>query len=305
MTNRSLRGGRDMMTVDELNSLIVAMLLDLPRQVGHAGRYIVDHPDVVLVHSMRDLATQASVSPATLMRLVQALGFEGWSDFRAVYAAELRRAPAAYADRASRALDGSDMPALLKESFAAHRANLDHAAGINPPEVFSRAAAILAEADRVVISAFMSCRGPGLTFAYLCRMLRDDVSILGGEASSLAADLALLRSGDAVLSINFQPYGQEIDKVARAVAESGARLVCLSDSQATQVTRVADETLIFPVEGPSFFPSITAAHALVESLIVSLLAHLGDPATERIRKVERALYDSGTYSSVHNSRKAD
>ncbi len=293
------------MTLQELHSLIVNTLPTLPRQVGQAGRHVVDHPDAVLIYSMRDLAARAGVSPATLLRLTQALGFESWADFRAVHADNLLRAPVAYADRASRALHSSGLPALVEESFAAHRANLDHAAGVNPPEVFGRAAAILAEADRVFISAFMSCRGPGLTFAYLCRMLRDNVSFLGGEASSLASDLALLRPTDAVLSINFQPYGHEIDKVARAVADSGAKLICLSDSRATQATRVATETLIFPIEGPSFFPLITTAHALVESLIVSLLARLGDDAAKRIRKIENALYESGTYSSVHNQRKED
>jgi DNA-binding MurR/RpiR family transcriptional regulator len=293
------------MTLQELHTRIVEMLPDLPRQVGQAGRHVVDHPDAVLIHSMRDMAARAGVSPATLLRLTQALGFESWADFRAVHADDLRRAPDAYADRASRALDRSGLPALLEEGFAAHRANLDHAVAVNPPEVFTRAAGILAEADRVFISAFMSCRSPGLTFAYLCRMLRDNVAFLGGESASLAADLALLRPNDAVLSINFQPYGHEIDKVARAVADSGARLICLSDSRATQATRVATETLIFPVEGPSFFPSLTVAHALVESLIVSLLARLGEDATKRIRKIENALYESGTYSSVNNQRKED
>lgn len=294
-----------MMTVQELQALIVEMLPDMPRQLALAARYIADHPDEVLVHSMRDLASRASVAPATLQRLVQTLKFGSWADFRAVYARQLRSAPDAYAERASRALDRSGLSGLLQESFAAQRANLDHAAGVNPPEALARSAAILAEADRVFISAFMSCRGPGLTFAYLCRMLRDNVFFLGGEGSPLAADLALLRPEDAVLTINFQPYGREIDGVASAVGESGAKLVCLSDSRATQVTRVARETLIFPVEGPSFFPSLTAAHALVESLAIAVLTHLGDSATRRIRLIEEAYYASGTYSQTNNHRKVD
>lgn len=291
------------MTLQELHALIVETLPAMPRQVAQAARHIADHPDEVLIHSMRDLASRAGVSPATLLRLAQSLRFDGWAEFRAVYAQDLRRAPEAYAERASRALDRSGVSALLQESFVAQRANLDHTVGVNPPEAFARSAALLAAADRVFISAFMSCRGPGLTFAYLCRMLRDNVFLLGGDASPLAADLALLRPTDAVLTINFQPYGQEIDKIASAVADSGAKLVCLSDSRATQATRVAAETLLFSVEGPSFFPSLTAAHLLVESLAISILAHLGEEATRRIRQIENAYYTSGTYSAVNNQRR--
>lgn len=291
------------MTVEELNKTILDLLPDMSRQISQAGRYVMDHPDEVLILSMRDLASHAGVAPTTLLRMSQALGFESWTEFRAIYVARLRQAPEAYADRADRAVDQSAMPDLIQESFQAHRANLDHTAGINSAESFAHAAKVLAEADRVYISAFMSCRGPGLTFAYLCRMLRDDVTFLGGEGSALETDLALLGPKDAVLTINFQPYGREIDKVARAVSESGAQLICLSDSRATPVTCVAAETLIFPIEGPSFFPSITAAHALVESLIISLLSHLGDDATKRIRKIESALYKEGAYNPVTSSKR--
>ncbi|MDX0967910.1 MurR/RpiR family transcriptional regulator [Sinorhizobium medicae] len=293
------------MTVQELQALIVRSLPDMPRRLALAARYIVDHPDEVLVHSMRDLASRASVAPATLKRLVQTLQFGSWADFRAVYARQLRSAPDAYAERARRALHSSGFSALLQESFAAQRINLDNAAGVNLPEAFSRSAKLLGEADRVFIASFMSCRGPGLTFAYLCRMLRDNVFLLGDGTSPLAADLALLQPTDAILTINFQPYAREADIIVRAVDESGAKLVCVSDSRATHLTRVAQETLIFPVEGPSFFPSLTAAHALVETLAIAMLTHLGDRATQRIRHIEDAYYASGTYSQTNILRKVD
>ena len=137
-----------------------------------------------------------------------------------------------------------------------------------------------------------------MTFAYLCRMLRNNVALLGAEATSLGVDLALLRSSDTVLSINFDPYGHETTQIARAIESTGATLICLSDSRATPLTRLAAETLIFPVDGPSFFPSIAAAQVLVEALIAAVLTQLGPEATARIGHIEKALYDSGTYVSL-------
>src|SRR5690606_34652187 len=128
------------------------------------------------------------------------LGFQGWADFRNLHVNHVRQTPAPYTERATRALSQSGVHALVAESFVAWRANLEQTESLNPPEVFARAAKHLVAAERVFVSAFMSCRGPGLTFTYLCRMLRNNVALLGSEATSLGVDMALLRRGDAVLS---------------------------------------------------------------------------------------------------------
>ena len=287
------------MTLAELHARIIDSLPDMPRQVALAARYVVDHPDDVPLISMRDLAARAGVSPATLLRLTQSLSFANWGDFRLLHVNHLRQTPIPYTERATRALSRNGVDALVAESFIAYRANLDQTEWANPPEVFALAAKHLVRAERVFISAFMSCRGPGMTFAYLCRMLRNNVALLGAEATSLGVDLALLRPDDTVLSINFDPYGHEIHQIARAIETTGATLICLSDSRATPLTRLAAETLIFPVDGPSFFPSIAAAQALVEALIAAVLTELGPEATARIGHIEQALYDSGTYATLN------
>jgi len=292
------------MTMKAFQELLVAALPDAPAQVQRGARYVLDHPDDVVIYSMREVAERAAVSPATLVRLANLLGFEKWSGVRLVHSENLRSAPAAYIDRARDAVGRTDRD-LVQETFVSHQANLAHTEAVNGDEAIRDAAEALAQADRVFVSAFMSCRAPGHTFVYLGRILRDDVMLLGTESSSLPADLLTLREGDMVLSINFQPYGREILQVAEAVKRSGAGLVCLSDSRASPLTPLADHVLLFGPNGPSFFPSITAATALVESLLAAMLACLGEAAQDRIGGIERALYDSGTYTSPQAPKAKD
>ena len=106
------------------------------------------------------------------------------------------------------------------------------------------------------------------------------------------ADLADIRSDDAVLSINFVPYARDIRLVADAVARSGASLVSIADSRVTPLSQYAKSILLFGAS-PSFFPSITSAVALVESVAAAMLAHAGDGAVSRVRAVEKGLYSFG------------
>ena len=107
--------------------------------------------------------------------------------------------------------------------------------------------------------------------------------------------LADIRSDDAVLSINFVPYARDIRLVADTVARSGASLVSIADSRVTPLSTYARSILLFAAGSPSFFPSITSAVALVESLAAAMLAHAGDSAVSRVGAIEKALYASGSY----------
>ena len=186
---------------------------------------------------------------------------------------------------------------MVDEVMHAQAAALQHAASANTPDAIDAAAKILSRAPRIFVAAFMSCRAPGLAFTYICRLFRSNVMLLGSEGASLVADLVDLRSDDAVLSINFVPYARDIRLIADAVARSGASLVSVADSRVTPLSHYAKSILLFGAESPSFFPSITSAVALVESVAAAMLAHAGDGAVSRVRAVEKGLYSSGSYDA--------
>lgn len=280
-----------------LSERIIERLPEMPPQLALGARFIVDHPDIMVMSSMREIAGRVGVAPATLLRLARMLGYEDWSDFRDVYVEHFRSSSPHYAERADALSKRQGVPAVVDEVMRAQIASLQHASTANTPESIDAAAKILSRATRIFVAAFMSCRCPGLAFTYICRLFRSNVTLLGTDGASLVADLADLRSDDAVLSINFLPYSREIRLIADAVARSGAALVSIADSRVTPLSQHARSILLFGAESPSFFPSITSAVALVENVAAAMLAHAGDPAVSRVRAVEEALYSSGSYVS--------
>lgn len=265
----------------------------LPPQLALGGRYLLDHPDSVVISSMREIAGSIGVAPATLVRLARALGYDDWSRLRAAYVdgfTSSRR----YAERAEALVGRPGAPGLVEEVLDAQRAALQQVCVDHAPEDIDRAAALLAAAPRIFVASFMSCRGPGLTFAYICRLFRSNVVMLG-EGGSFTSDLTDLGSKDAVLSINFAPYARDIHRVAEAVARSGATLVSIADSRETPLAAHAGAVMVFEARSPSFFPSLTPAMALVEALASAMLARGGEGAAARVAQVEAALYASGAY----------
>jgi DNA-binding MurR/RpiR family transcriptional regulator len=286
------------MSVDPLARHIIERLPDLAPQLVIGARFLVDHPDAVITSSMREIAARVGVSPATLVRLARALDFRDWSDLRNSFLSRLRLAPPHYAERAESLVHRQGVEGLIQEVLRAQRQGLDYCGSANSPEAISEAAKVLNRAPRIFLAAFMSCRAPAMVFTYICRLFRSNVQILGGEGTSLAADLEDIRSDDAVLAINFRPYAHDIHTVARAIIRCRPNLVCIADSRITPLTPFANNVLLFGADSPSFFPSIMPAIALLESLAAAMLSHAGEQAVRRVRTVEESLYESGAYDAT-------
>lgn len=285
--------------MNDLAAKIQEQIPGLPAQLAVGARFILDHPDLVATSSMRDIATSIGVAPATLVRLSRALGFSDWSSLREVFVASYRGTPGLYARGASALVQGDQHESLLAQTADALATDTARLATINDPATFDAAVRRLAEAPRVHVAAFLSCRAPGLTFTYIARLFRDDVHMLEASGSSVVTELATLNDRDVVLSINFSPYSRKSLLVAEAVKRSGAGLVSLADSRVTPLSEVAEHVLLFETASPSFFPTVTAATALVEALAAGMMRHLGVKATEHLTRVEDSLYAADMYVAAN------
>jgi DNA-binding MurR/RpiR family transcriptional regulator len=277
---------------------------NLSPQLQAAARFVVDHPNDVLIRSMRGVAELAGVPPSTLVRLARQLGYDGWPALKSgfVHALGLDH-PQGYADRAQRLAGQAHTHTLADELFDAHSSNLErtrqHSAAVLAP-----LAQCLQSARQVYVAGFRASYPLAFALLYGYRLFRDSVQSLDAHAHNLEMQLRPLGAKDVLVAISFAPYSRECLEVAQLAKERGARIVALTDSEASPLARLAAHTALFAVDSPSFFPSVAAGMALVEALLEQLVA-LGDAQLpQRIQKAESALVDSGVYVQGKQSLKA-
>src|SRR5690554_3343684 len=87
-------------SLDALVQLIRQRFPDMSPQFQIGARHLIDSPSEVPVQSMRSIAAGAGVQPATMVRLVKSLGYEGWEDMRQVFIRGMQRPPRRYAEQA-------------------------------------------------------------------------------------------------------------------------------------------------------------------------------------------------------------
>ena len=261
-----------------LNELCSA-LPSLPMRLQEVGRFVAANDYDATTRSMRELAAVAGADPASFTRLAKALGYSGWDELRAALT-EARRpeqsSPFSARTRARRRGPNSDV-LLVADKLEAEAAGL---ARISAGSV-AGAARALHGARRIWIAGFRSCRGVAELLNYQLRLFRpDEVQLVGGSGPE-DLDLGAFHSGDAVVVIGFAPYSTPSVLSARAAHDCGATLIAIADTVAAPMAEGAEHVLLFEAAfSPGFFPSLTGAIAIAQSLAAVAFA-LGGPAAKR------------------------
>lgn len=263
-----------------------------------AARWVIDHPADVALLTTREQARRAGVSPATMTRLAQRFGLEGYDDIRKLHADAMRRRSESFRGRAEELLHRRDVEgdaALVQDIFSALTRHLQVLSSPSAIKRFTTAAERIAAADRVFCLGLRSTFSVAYIFHYV-RSLFGATSVLVDGAGGTGIDvLRTIGSGDVLLVVTVRPYSRETVKAARYASARRAKIILLTDSEVSPVAPIADETLIVGTETPSFFHSMAPAFAAVECLAALVAARQGSKTLKSLARSEAQLSAFDTY----------
>lgn len=286
-------------TAEATLAALVAAFDELSPQLQRAARFILDNPREVGVRSMRSLAGLAEVHPNTLVRLAQAIHFDGFETlrdrFRHFVVADTF---GGYRDRAAwlKELDAKGGSSELIAKMAdATGDNLQAMWQRQHPDTLNRVADAIITAPRVFVLGMGSAYSLAHQFWYVARMAFDTIAPIPRHGSHPIDDLAWVNSDDVLIALTFQPYRAETLAAARLAKSRGATLIGVTDSPTSPLARISDDVLISPTHTPQFFESHAAVTALLEGLLAVTVARAGDDAAERIARFHAQRLDAGLY----------
>jgi DNA-binding MurR/RpiR family transcriptional regulator len=160
----------------------------------------------------------------------------------------------------------------------------------------ARAAKTLQAAQRIWIAGFRSCRSVAELLNYQLRLFRPDAVQLVGGSGPEDLDFGAFRAGDAVIVIGFAPYSTASVLSARAAHRAGSALIAIADRADAPMAAGVDHLLLFEAAAsPGFFPSLTGAIAIAQSLAAVTFVLGGVGAKRRLEATEARLAAMSQY----------
>lgn len=264
-----------------MEKLISERYQSLPPKLKVAARHVLDAPKDIGIQSMRSVASDAGLQPATMLRLARELGFESYEAFRAVYVNWLSSNEMTFVARAKslrkRRL-GEGQERFFTEMYDTEVASLDRTLGAANAAAFEAAKNILLFARRFYVMGLRSLFPAAYYLDYACRLFSDKSILVTGVGGAVADELRRAGTKDALVVFSFEPYARLTVEAVEYAAERRVRIIAITDSVVSPIVEGASIVLLAPNAGPALVPSILPAMAVAQAL-ASLMVTAGGAAT--------------------------
>ncbi len=262
-----------------------AALGDLTRAERQAATHILSHFPMSALGSITTLARAAEVSSPTIVRLVQKLGFRGWSDYQTALRAEVERLLVAPLTLPEGAREPQAHPL---QAFAAQVVgNIEATLGQIPARDFNGAAALLADpARRVAVMGGRLTHAHADYMATLLRVIRPEVGFLADHLTDWQQALLDLRAGDVVVIFDIRRYESNAVHFAEIAAGQGAEVIVITDRWLSPAAAHARHSLPCHVEMPAAWDSTAALLVVVEALLAQVQGLLAEEVQDRLNRLE-------------------
>ena len=248
-------------------------------------RPILEHPREFVLLSIRALAKKLSTDPATIVRIVQGLGFENYKQFQH-HLHELSLAFATSLDTMQQsAITGrSSQPAA--DAVLRDQKNLQGLKNSLDPRRFTQLAKRVYSARRIAILAGDLASVVADYLGYQLNLLGLPVFIATSHGS-ITHTVRSLTSQDLVIAISFRRGLKPTVEGAEQARSRGAYCVGIADTYISPLSQHCHELFLASIDSLSFGASYTAPMALANAILTSV----GEYRRPRTMQIVRELAD--------------
>lgn len=258
----------------------LATLSKAERRVGRA--LLADYPSAGLASAAR-LAERADVSPPTVLRFAQSLGYDGFTDLQVALRAELTAQSSGPLTRLPDAPPaGSQLDRLLHQARAQNDRAMETLA-LLPAATLEAAVALLADSSRPL--HLHGGRFSHLLAVYLAahlEQLRPGVRLLSDPKGADLGSMMDMTRRDVVVLFDFHRYHRSAADLAADVHRAGATVLLVTDDLACPVAPDAEVVLAASSTVGTVYQSMAAGFLLTELLIPLVMDAIGEPARTRM-----------------------
>jgi DNA-binding MurR/RpiR family transcriptional regulator len=277
-----------------MTSLEIGNVMNLRERIDHntaefspsdtqiAAHFLANLEQTLLL-SGAELATQLEISPSSITRFAQRLGFEGYPDLRRELRRELREQQA------------PSVPDTKVGVFAAYwqreKQNLEELSRTSEV-LLERVCNVLATARRVWILGSRSNKGHAILTQELLSSVRQDVHLLKPDGMFSPEILLDANQDDTVLVFATRRYARSSTQIATALKTRGASILLVTDNGASPLLPLATHILRVPTQAISQYGASGLMSSLAHLLVIGTAQRCD---TARRQQLEELLEEFGVF----------
>ncbi len=271
----------------------------MPPKIRAAARYVLDSPKEIALQSMRSVAGNAGLQPASMLRLARELGFENYEAFKAVYVDWVTSQDGSLVSRTIQLRNRSKHEGAgksLTDFLHTELLNLDRTLSSENEPSWVRAQQALAKATNVYVLGIRSLFSAAYYLHYVLSTFRKGVTLVSGTGGTVADELRRIGKNDVLVCFTSSPYTVISVQATALAVKRGATLIAISDSTVSPVASKATITILAPNSNLAVFPSVVPHMAVAHTLAQLMVSNGGEDVLSEVSNSDAQLKQFGVYT---------
>ena len=265
---------------------------ELSRQRRQLIRAILDNPKEAYFLSSRELARRYSVDAATIVRTIQALGYQRFADFAADLREHFVRQITPYTVAKAASQEKRSVGGHVEHGLARDSENLSVLKSTLDTDRVIALATQIHRSRRILVVGVDLAASLAWFLAYGLRPVGLDAEAPVGSAGNLQHKIDLLTDKDLLIAISFGRCLRDTMHAVLRARSRGVPTFGITDGSTTPIAMHCDAHLLAPISSPSFTGSYVAPMALINAITLACTHLQPKRALAILRRTEKD-YRSG------------
>jgi len=267
-------------------------------------RQILDHPEDTYFLTSRALAKFYSVDTATIVRTIQALGYERYADFAADLRAHFLSRITPYTLMKSAARDKRSIADHVEHSLELDAHSLQALRASMSPDEIIKMARIVDRARRVLVVGVDFAAALAHMLAYALVSIGMDAETPVGSTGNLHQKVLVLGPKDLLIALSFGRCLQDTVDSVICASDNGVPTFGITDSDQSPIARVGDHSWNTAVASPAFHESYVAPVAAINALLVACAQLRPERSLANLQRKEQKFRNSWYSPNRGDERKS-
>lgn len=278
--------------IKTVSDMITARYDSMTRAEKQLANSLLDNYPVSGLGSITAVAEAAKVSTPTVVRMVQKLGFKGFTDFQTRVHLELEETISNPITKHERMAPNAPGAHILNRFAEAVMNNMRQSLGSLDPAEFDAAAKLIGDKKRAIYLAGGRITGALAEYFFThLQVIRPGVTRISTNASSWPHFVLNMNRGDVLILFDIRRYEQQLEALARSAAENGAEIILFTDNWGSPIVKHARHSFRLNIEAPSAWDSSVVTLIVIEALIEAVQSSHWERTRERMAMLE-GLFES-------------
>lgn len=263
--------------------------------------YIIEHKHTIGLATVTELALAIGVSDTSIIRLLRALGYDGYADFKRDMGSRMmqeyseNRVDMTVGEKFLKSRDVLAKNDVVNEVVTKALTNIRNTFATLDQAVLQDIAAVLLKSKRKHIVGF---RGATSCVNYMARkmaLILPNVTAFDRAESIVLENIIDITKNDCLLMYSFSRYSEINLPIIKKAKEKGAKIILITDRITSPLATYADYVLTSAVEGAGITVSYIVPMCISEALLLLISKNLSAKDKERLAELDAFVSNTSQY----------